>query len=82
MTINPARTILARGFYPRSILGEMFLGVLLSMFIGIFFSILAAAFILMIASGGKLDLDPVVTNPSFTNRIVPAPEHKFMLSRR
>lgn len=53
MNINSARIITTRRFYPRSILGEMFLGVLLSMFIGIFFSILAAAFILMLAGGWR-----------------------------
>jgi hypothetical protein len=52
-------------FYPRSLLGEMILGVLASVAIGTGFSILAGAFVLFLAGGRveAISTDAVGTAP-------------------
>ena len=77
-TVNHIQISTARRFYPRGLLGEMLLGVLVSMVIGIGFSILAAALILILAGGsGRIEFSPASENPPFTIQFTTASQIFF-----
>lgn len=83
--INHKQILLSNNsFYPCSLVGEMFLGVVVSIAIGIGFSILAAMLILILAGGEHFDPNPagssIINSINLANAVQSSP--RFMVVTR